>query len=155
MGSRRFIQGLIMLDKLNKLLKSKPTKKAKPTVKETAKEKPKSPKKPKTAAKAKLDPSNPKDAATLKNEPWVTVLSMEIDPANPSQGAFELDWNDIFVARLVKAGYQGKTDNDIVDNWFRAVCSNVVMENYEQEMADPTNRPTNRRDLGNGRTEFS
>jgi len=144
-----------MLDKLNKLLKSKPTKKAKPTVKETAKEKPKSPKKPKTAAKAKLDPSNPKDAATLKNEPWVTVLSMEIDPANPSQGAFELDWNDIFVARLVKAGYQGKTDNDIVDNWFRAVCSNVVMENYEQEMADPTNRPTNRRDLGNGRTEFS
>ena len=144
-----------MLDKLNKLLKSKPTKKAKPTVKETAKEKPKSPKKPKTAAKAKLDPSNPKDAATLKNEPWVTVLSMEIDPVNPSQGAFELDWNDIFVARLVKAGYQGKTDNDIVDNWFRAVCSNVVMENYEQEMADPTNRPTNRRDLGNGRTEFS
>jgi len=144
-----------MLDKLNKLLKSKPTKKAKPTVKETAEKKPKAPKKPKTAAKAKLDPSNPKDAATLKNEPWVTVLSMEIDPANPSQGAFELDWNDIFVARLVKAGYQGKTDNDIVDNWFRAVCSNVVMENYEQEMADPTNRPTNRRDLGNGRTEFS
>ena len=144
-----------MLDKLNKLLKSKPTKKAKPTVKETAEKKPKAPKKPKTAAKAKLDPSNPKDAATLKNEPWVTLLSMEIDPANPSQGAFELDWNDIFVARLVKAGYQGKTDNDIVDNWFRAVCSNVVMENYEQEMADPTNRPTNRRDLGNGRTEFS
>lgn len=155
MGTVRFIQGLIMLDKLNKLLKSKPTKKAKPTVKETAEKKPKAPKKPKTAAKAKLDPSNPKDAATLKNEPWVTVLSMEIDPANPSQGAFELDWNDIFVARLVKAGYQGKTDNDIVDNWFRAVCSNVVMENYEQEMADPTNRPTNRRDLGNGRTEFS
>ena len=138
-----------MLDKLNKLLKGKTVKKAKPPVKETPEKKPKAP------AKPKLDPNNPKDAATLKNEPWVTVLSMEIDPANPSQGAFELDWNDIFVARLVKAGYQGKTDNDIVDNWFRAVCSNVVMENYEQEMADPTNRPTNRRDLGNGRTEFS
>jgi hypothetical protein len=143
-----------MLDKLNKLLKGKPAKKVKPTVEETVEKKPKSPKKPKATAKASLDPSNPKDAATLKNEPWVTVLSMEIDPENPSQGAFELDWNDIFVARLIKAGYQGKTDNDIVDNWFRAVCSNVVMENFEQEMADPSNR-VNRRDLGNGRTEIS
>jgi hypothetical protein len=144
-----------MLDKLNKLLKGKPAKKAKPTVEETVVKTPKAPKKPKATAKSKLDPNNPRDSATLKGEPWVTVLSMEIDPANPSQGAFELDWNDIFVARLIKAGYQGKTDQDIVDNWFRAVCSNVVMENYEQEMADPTNRPSNRRDLGNGRTEIS
>jgi hypothetical protein len=29
------------------------------------------------------------------------------------------------------------------------------LENYEQEMADPSNRPNNRRDLGNGRTEIS
>jgi len=56
---------------------------------------------------------------------------------------------------LVRAGYQGKTDQDIVDNWFRSVCQNVVMENYEQEQADPDNRPSNRRDLGNGRTEIS
>jgi len=143
-----------MLDKLNKLLKGKPTKKAKPTVKETEEKKSKTPKKPKASAKPKLDLSNPKDLATSKGEPWVTVLSMELDKDNPSQGAFELDWNDIFVARLIKAGYQGKTDQDIVDNWFKAVCSNVVMENFEQEMADPSNRVT-RRDLGNGRTEIS
>jgi hypothetical protein len=143
-----------MLDKLNKLLKGKPTKKAKPTVKETEEKKSKTPKKPKASAKPKLDLSNPKDLATSKGEPWVTVLSMELDKDNPSQGAFELDWNDIFVARLIKAGYQGKTDQDIVDNWFKAVCSNVVMENFEQEMADPSNR-VNRRDLGNGRTEIS
>jgi hypothetical protein len=80
---------------------------------------------------------------------------MEIDKDNPGQGSFELDWNDKFVANLIRAGYQGKTDQDIVDNWFRTVCQNVVMENYEQEMADPTNRPSNRRDLGNGRTEVS
>ena len=106
-------------------------------------------------AKAADDANSPKAIATAKKEPWVTVLSMEIDPNDPSNGAFELDWNDIFVARLIKAGYQGKTDQDIVDNWFRAVCSNVVMENFEQAMADPSNRPTNRRDLGNGRTEIS
>jgi len=143
-----------MLDKLNKLLKGKPTKKAKPTVKETEEKKSKTPKKPKVSTKPKLDLTNPKDLATSKGEPWVTVLSMELDKDNPSQGAFELDWNDIFVARLIKAGYQGKTDQDIVDNWFKAVCSNVVMENFEQEMADPSNR-VNRRDLGNGRTEIS
>ena len=98
-----------------------------------------------------------KELADKNKEPYITVLSMEIDPDNPSDGAFELDWNDIFVARLMKAGYQGKTDNDIVDNWFQSVCRNVVMENYEQEQADPEIRQaqTNRRDLGNGRSEIS
>jgi hypothetical protein len=97
----------------------------------------------------------PKDLATERGEPWVEVLSMEIDKDNPGQGAFELDWNDKFVANLIRAGYQGKTDQDIVDNWFRTVCQNVVMENYEQSMADPDNRSNNRKDLGNGRTEIS
>ena len=96
-----------------------------------------------------------KELATEAGEPWVEVISMEIDKDNPGQGSFELDWNDKFVANLIRAGYQGKTDQDIVDNWFRTVCQNVVMENYEQEMADPSNRQNNRRDLGNGRTEIS
>ena len=98
-----------------------------------------------------------KELADKNKEPYITVLSMEIDPDNPSDGAFELDWNDIFVARLMKAGYQGKTDNDIVDNWFQSVCRNVVMENFEQEQADPEIRQaqTNRRDLGNRRSEIS
>jgi hypothetical protein len=102
-----------------------------------------------------------KEIADKKKEPYVQVLSMDIDPDNPSDGAFELDWNDIFVARLIKSGYQGKTDADIVDNWFQAVCRNVVMENYEQEQADPERRSweekkvTNKRDLGDGRSEIS
>ena len=99
--------------------------------------------------------SDPKALATAAGEPWVQVLNMDIDPENPGAGAFELDWNDIFVARLIKSGYQGKTDQDIVDNWFQDVCRNVVMETYQQEQADPANRPSNRRDLGNGRTEIS
>lgn len=97
----------------------------------------------------------PKEIATAAGEPWVEVLGMDINPNNPGDGAFELDWNDKFVANLVRAGYQGKTDQDIVDNWFKAVCRNVIQENFEQEQADPTNRPSNRRDLGNGRTEIS
>jgi len=135
MGSRRFIQGLIMLDKIKDNIK-----------KLFVKEEPKKPAPKKT----------PKELATAASEPWVEIISMEVDPENVSNGAFELDWNDFFVARLIKAGYQGKTDQDIVDNWFRSVCQNVVLEIYEQEQADPEVRSkNNRRDLGNGRTEVS
>lgn len=99
--------------------------------------------------------SDPKTLATAAGEPWVDVLGIEVDPVNPGAGAFELDWNDIFVARLIKSGYQGKSDQDVVDNWFQDVCRHVVMETYQQEQADPDKRPTNRKDLGNGRTEVS
>jgi hypothetical protein len=76
-----------------------------------------------------------KELATEAGEPWVSVLGMELDGGSLDRGAFELDWNDLFVAKLVRAGYQGKTDNDIVDNWFQDVCRNVVLESYEQEQA--------------------
>ena len=105
--------------------------------------------------KTKTKKLSPKEEANQKGEPWVEVLRMDLDPNDPGQGSFELDWNDIFVARLIKSGYQGKTDQDIVDNWFQTVCRNVVLETYEQEQADPEKRQSNRRDLGNGRTEIS
>ena len=101
---------------------------------------------------------SPKEAATQRSEPWIQVINFELDPNNMSNGAIELDYNDIFVARLVKAGYRGKTDQQIVDQWFTDVCRNIVMETFEQEMADPEKRAatsTNRRDLGGGRSEFS
>ena len=89
----------------------------------------------------------------------MAVLGMDVDLNNLHQGAFELDWNDIFVARLIKAGYQGKVDADIVDQWFQNVCRHVVMETWEQEQAmNPEPNPqrfTRSRDLGNGRTEVS
>ena len=76
-----------------------------------------------------------KDLATEAGEPWVSVLGMELDERSLERGAFELDCNDLFVAKLVRAGYQGKTDNDIVDNWFQDVCRNIVMETLEKEQA--------------------
>ena len=100
-----------------------------------------------------------KDIATAKGEPYVAVLSMDVDPENLHQGSFELDWNSIFVTRLVKAGYMIKkddTDADIVDRWFQNVCRHVVMETYEQEQAmNPTVRYTQSRDIGGGRREVS
>jgi hypothetical protein len=106
-------------------------------------------------AKAKVKVVSAKDEATAKGEPWVKILSMDLDPNDPGNGAFELDWNDKFVANLIRAGYQGRTDADIVDNWFKAICRNVITESYEQDQADPAKRNERRRDLGNGRTEVS
>ena len=100
---------------------------------------------------------SPKEQATKDGEPWVEVLSMDINADSPDEGAFELDWNDTFVAKLVKAGYAKDAkdkDADIVDRWFKAVCKNVVMEGWEQEQADPEKRVKSK-DLGNGRSEIS
>lgn len=106
-------------------------------------------------AQAKVKVLTAKEEATAKGEPWVEIVGMEVDEADPGQGAFELDWNDVFITKLVRAGYQGKTDQDIVDNWFKTVCRNIVTETYEQDQADPEKRASRRRDLGDGRTEVS
>lgn len=127
----------------------------KTTVKET-KPKPKTP--PKLRVKAKA-PKTAKEIATEKGEPWVGVLSVELDPDNMGNGAFELDWNDKFLTNLVRQGYKGKDDADIVDRWFRGICMNVISENYEQWEAnqpyDARPRIIDRKDLGNGKTEVS
>lgn len=81
-----------------------------------------------------------KEMATINGEPWVSVLNVELAPDDVGNGAFELDWNEIFVAKLVKSGYSGKTDADIVDRWFQDVCRHVVLESYEKEAADTANR---------------
>lgn len=129
-----------MFDKLSKLFKKEPSKEL------PAHERP-----PAAAKKKKTA----KELATERGEPYVTVVSMDVDPENLHQGAFELDWNDKFVANLMRAGYQGKTDADLVDQWFQNICRNVVLETWEQEQAMNPQRWTKSRDLGNGRTEVS
>ena len=115
----------------------------------------------KTPAKKKVDFTGmtPRQIADAKGEPWVSVVQVELDPDNIGNGAFELDWNDKFITNLARAGFKGKTDADMVDQWFADVCRNVVAENFEQwEANQPIGdrpREINRRDLGDGRTEVS
>lgn len=116
----------------------------------------KTPAKTKAQPKLKVKGTDPKTAATKRGEPYISVLSVELDPDDVGNGAFELDWNDAFLAKLVKAGYQGKTDADIVDRWFQTICRNVLQENFEQWAANQTEaRIIDRKDLGDGRTEVS
>jgi len=100
---------------------------------------------------------DPKADATKKGEPYVSIIKVELDPENIGQGAFELDWNEQFITKLLRAGYKGKDDAQIVDQWFQDVCRNVVMETYEQYEANNPRPLTGvqKKDLGNGRTEVS
>ena len=120
----------------------------KPTVKPTEpKEKPE-----------KVVKKSAKELATEAGEPYVTIVSMDIDPANLHQGSFELDWNDKFVANLVRAGYQmeaNEPEDVIVDRWFQNVCRHVVMETWEQEQAMNPSRYVHAKNLGDGRKEIS
>jgi len=63
------------------------------------------------------------------SEPWVDVvkISME-DESNPSSGYFELDWNRAFVEQLTEAGYSGRTEEEIVEQWFNDLCRGVVSD---------------------------
>ena len=124
--------------------------------------------KTKKAAEAPVAPAPPKPKAPVKsakqlatdaNEPYVNILSLDVVLDNLHQGAFELDWNEIFVARLVKAGYMIKkddTDAEIVDRWFQNVCRHVVMETWEQEEAiNKSGVWVRSTSIGDGRSEVS
>lgn len=148
-----------MFDKLKNIFKKEEIKAPEPVVPEPEVPKVKKPRKPRV--KKEVPSLSAKDKATEAGEPYINILSMELNPNNIHEGSFELDWNSIFITQLVKAGYMKKkddTDQDIVDRWFQDVCRNVALEVYEQIQADPTNRDLRyiqQKDLGNGRTEVS
>lgn len=120
-------------------------------------------------AKSKERPAAPKptkpkktdkDIATEKNEPYIAILKVDLDPNNPRYGSFDLDWNAAFIAKLSLAGYKGEKEEDLVDLWFQDVCRHVVLETFEQEQANiPRSenvvRYINRKDRGDGKTEVS
>jgi arginyl-tRNA synthetase len=109
--------------------------------------------------KRKQKLKTPKEIATEKGEPYISVLSVELDKTNVGNGSFELDWNDIFVRDLRAAGYPGKSDEDVVDMWFRSICRNVLAETFEQDVAQKTSpdnvRYINRTIGPDGKTEVS
>ena len=76
------------------------------------------------------------EQATAKGEPWVAVLDTHVNKDNIRNGFFELDWNDIFVLELKRAGYgfDGDPDEEIVDRWFRDLAQNML---GEAGVADP------------------
>ena len=73
-----------------------------------------------------------KKVAELREEPYVNVLKLDVNPENAKAGYMELDWNDHFVKFLHDNGYTGDSDEAVVNKWFNDVCRTVLV----QEMAD-------------------
>ena len=73
---------------------------------------------------------SPKERATAKGEPWVSVLDTHVNKENVRNGFFELDWNELFIVQLKQAGYgfDGDPDEEIVDRWFRDLARNMLAE---------------------------
>lgn len=69
-----------------------------------------------------------KEIATINSEPYVNVLSLDVDPENPAKGMMELDFNDHFVDFLGEQGFTGLTDDDIVNKWFNLLCRTIIKQ---------------------------
>lgn len=97
---------------------------------------------------------SPKELATERKEPWVCVLNTHVNKDNIKNGFFELDWNDYFVLQLRSSGYEGVTDEEVVDKWFSELCRNVGDESGIN-MDRRGSGFINVNNLGNGKTEVS
>lgn len=71
-----------------------------------------------------------KEVATVHGEPWVHILKINPDSTQPNHGEMELDWNDKFVDDLREAGYEGTSDEAVVDVWLADLCRNIAMEQF-------------------------
>jgi hypothetical protein len=72
----------------------------------------------------------PKEQATERKEAWVSVMDTKVNKDNPRNGFFELDWNEYFIADLIKAGYGYENDpeEEVVDRWFRDIVKNMLSD---------------------------
>ena len=77
-----------------------------------------------------LKKRDPKEYATRKGEPWVSVLDVKVNQDNVRNGFFEMDWNSLFIKQLIEAGYGVDNDpeEEIVDRWFRDIVYNMLSE---------------------------
>jgi hypothetical protein len=73
---------------------------------------------------------NPKEYATRRKEPWVSVLDVKVNEDNVRNGFFEMDWNKYFIEQLLEAGYGEPADpeEEVVDRWFRDIVYNMLSD---------------------------
>jgi hypothetical protein len=114
---RNFIKKLIGLDKIEAEVAEATKRKVEAEIEATA-----------AVEEARLAKLSPKERATEAKEPWVEVLDTHVNKENVRNGFFELDWNEYFVLQLRSNGYQGDTDEAIVDQWFQDLCRNIGAE---------------------------
>jgi hypothetical protein len=79
---------------------------------------------------------NEKVVATKAGKPWVAVLDTQVNEDNIRNGFFELDWNNEFIEQLLDAGYQGESNEEIVDQWFKTIVTQMLQEDGQDPDRD-------------------
>lgn len=100
-----------------------------------------------------------KEIATLNEEPYFAIIASEYVQLPNGLGRFihEFDWNDFHIDELIRLGYQGYSDEDIIEQW--------LIDYYRQQIPDAeamtsdTNyekpQRTRKRKRGDDHMEFS
>ena len=78
--------------------------------------------------KTKNTKAKKKTKGSKSEEPMVKVIKLHVQPENPRNGFFELDWNNQFIEELLDAGYSGETNEAIVDSWFKSIVIQMLEE---------------------------
>ena len=109
---------------------------------------------PATVSKEKT--SDAKAEATKKKQSYVTVLNVEMKDNNPRNGFFELDWNEYFIKELRVNGYNGDSEEQIVDAWFKELCGNVAKDTGVASTENPMGAGyIKTQNIGDGKSEVS
>jgi len=105
------------------------------------------------AEKERISKLSPKELANEKGEPYVAVLDTKVNTDNVRNGFFELDWNEHFIVQLRLNGFQGQSEEEIVDIWFQELCRNVGAE-AGVNMDRRASGYVNVNNLGDGKSEI-
>jgi len=77
-----------------------------------------------------------KEIKTLNKEPYIHILNIDYNVKDGIH-AIEFDWNDYFIQELKDNGYNGKTDEELIDQWFVALSTLVASESESVIVTDP------------------
>lgn len=102
-----------------------------------------------------------REKATAENKPYFKVIYGEYAANRNGDGqmTFELDWNSKFVEELSEAGWEGYSEDQIVNNWFEDACKQMFEDENVQDdghsFVQSSSKRIKKTDLGEGRQSIS
>ncbi len=70
-----------------------------------------------------------KTIAGILDEPWVSIIDEGLDLTDGPNGFyFVFDWNEQWIELLRQHGYEGPSDEEMMERWFTDVCRNEVIQ---------------------------
>lgn len=108
-----------------------------------------------------------KEIATITGKPWVGYKDWKLEETEEGTMGFwfDFDWNDHFIDKLKKEGYEEKTDEGLIRRWYAELSRVIALEeglaldifDSDPEAADQVTakkQAINKKEVG-GKTEYS